>query len=136
MAASAHDLRLRGGVKLDARTTLRLNAIASAIVGTLMLVFAGPLARLTAIGRPGLLAIFGAVLLGYGIDEFGFAVGRRLRRAHVHLFAIVDLVVIAGAVLIVIGPAALGAAERALIVAAAVVFGWFAIAEFRAARSM
>lgn len=134
MAASPHDLRLLGGVKPDARTTLRLNAMVSGVVGTLMLVFAGPLARITGIGRPGLLAIFGAVLLGYGFDEFGFAVGRRLRRAHVHLFAIVDLVVVAGAVLLVTGPAALSVVERALIVA--VVFGWFAIAEFRAARSM
>ena len=136
MAASAHDLRLLGGVKLDARTTLRLNAMVSGVVGTLMLVFAGPLARITGIGRPGLLAIFGAVLLGYGIDEFGFAVGRRLRRAHVHLFAIVDLVVIAGAVLIVTGPVALSVVERTLIVMAAIVFGWFAIAAFRAARNM
>ena len=136
MAASAHDLRLLGGVKLDARTTVRLNAIASGVVGTLMLVFAGPLARITGVGRPGLLAIFGAVLLGYGLDEFGFAVGRRLRRSHVHLFAIVDLIVILGAVLIVTGPAALSVIERTLIVIAAIVFGWFAIAEFRAARSM
>lgn len=136
MAASAHDIRLLGGVKLDARTTLRLNAMASGVVGTLMLVFAGPLARITGIGRPGLLAIFGAVLLGYGLDEFAFAVGRRLRRSHVHLFAIVDLVVIAGAVLIVTGTAALSVVERTLIVIAAIVFGWFAIAEFRAARSM
>jgi hypothetical protein len=135
MAASAHDLRLPW-VKRDARTTLRLNAIASLAVGMLMLVFAGPLARITGIGRPGLLAIFGAVLLVYGVDEFGFAVGRRLRRAHVHLFAVVDLVVIGGAILIVIGPAAVSVVERALIVAVAVVFGWFAIAEFRAARSM
>lgn len=136
MAASAHDLRRPGGVKLDARTALRLNAISSLVVGAVMLVFAGPLARITGIGRPGLLAIFGAVLFGYGFDEFGFAVGRRLRRAHVYLFAVVDLAFVASAVFLVIGPDAFSAMERALIAAVAAVFGWFAIAEFRAARSL
>lgn len=137
MATSTHGLPLFGGTKPDARTILRLNGIASLALGALILIFAGPLARLTEIGRPDILAIFGAVVFGYGFDQMGFALGRGLRRAHVLLFAVADVLWIAvGTAFLLAGPDALTFLERALISTVAVLFGWFAWAGIRAARAL
>ncbi len=135
MAASAHDARLVGGSK--ARTILRLNGIAAVTLGGLMLIVAGPLAGLAEVGRPAVLAILGAILFGYGFDELAIAVGRRLRRAHVWLAAVAGVAWLAGAyVFVLAGPEALTFLERSLIAASAIVVGWFALAEIRAARSL
>jgi hypothetical protein len=137
MASSAHDVRSFAGQRLDARTVVRLNAIASVAVGSLMLLIAGPMARQTGIARPGILAITGALLWFYGLDGLGLAVGRRLRRAHVRLFAFADAAWVGGGVaLLVAGPHALTFLERALVAVAAILFVGFSFAGWRAARGL
>lgn len=136
MAVSAHEMPPITD-PARSRAILRLNGLVAVAGGALMLLLAGPLARILGLGSRSLLAIAGIVLIGFGSDELFFAVGRGLRRLHVHLFAIADLALVAGgAVFLAVGPAALTLLERAIVAVVAVALGWFAIEEFRAARTL
>ena len=121
----------------DARTILRLNAIASAAAGVVMLIFAGPLARLSGVVHPAVLAVCGAIALAYGLDELSVAVGRRLRRAEVRIYALADVALTAGGLAFLVrGPETLTFLERSLIAVTVGALGWFACAGFRAAKAL
>lgn len=137
MAVSSQSSGMLGGARPDPRTIVRLNAIASVLAGTVMLIFAGPLAQRSGVAEQGLLAIAGAILLGYGVDGLGVAVGRHLRKAQVLLYAFADAAwLVVGGAFVVVGPDALTFLERALIAFSAAVLGWFGLAALRAARSL
>jgi hypothetical protein len=137
MAATARDIRPISSPTLSPRSILRLNALAAVTGGSLMLLFAGPLARALGLGNRGLLAVAGLILIGVGSDELMFAVGRGLRRLHLRLFAITDVALVGGAAAFLAwGPEGLTLFERALVAIVAVPLAWFAIAEFRAAREL
>lgn len=137
MAATARDMRQVPVPSLSPRAILRLNALAAVTGGSLLLLFAGPLARLLGLGSRGVLAVAGLVLIAVGSDELMFAVGRGLRRLHVRLFALTDLGLVGGGVAFLAwGPAGLTAFERAVVAIVCVALAWFAIAGFRSAREL
>jgi hypothetical protein len=137
MAATARDIRPISTSTLSPRSILRLNALAAVAGGSLMLLFAGPLARLLGLGGRGVLAVAGLILIAVGSDELMFAVGRGLRRLHLRLFAITDVALVGGAAAFLAwGPGGLTVFERAIVAIVAFALGLFAIAEFRAAREL
>jgi len=123
--------------RVAARLVLRLNALAALVAGVAMLLLAGPIARAAGISDGTVLAVIGVVLLAFGSNELAVAVGRRLRRIDVRLFALTDLAcVAAGVALIVARPVVLTFLERGLVAGVAGVLAWFAVAGFRAARNV
>ena len=136
MATTVHEMPSIGDPARP-RAVLRLNALAAVAGGSLMLLLAGPLARLLGLEDRGLLAATGLILLALGSDELFIAVRRGLRRAHLYLVAFADLAVLGGGVsFLVAGPGALTFLERAVVAVAAVALGWFAIAVYRTARTL
>jgi hypothetical protein len=136
MAVSAHEMPPISDPARP-RAILRLNALVALAGGSLMLLLAGPAARILGLGSRTLLAVAGIVLIGFGSDELFVAVRRGLRPLHVHLFAIADLALVAGgAVFLAVGPAALTFLERAIVAVVAIALGLFAIEEFRSARTL
>jgi hypothetical protein len=119
------------------RAILRLNALAAVAAGSVMLLVAGPLARILGLGSRGLLAAAGLVLIALGSDELFVAVRRGLRRAHLRLFAIADLALLSGGIVfLAVGPAALTLLERAIVALAAIALGLFAIENELEARRL
>jgi hypothetical protein len=119
------------------RAILRLNALAAVAAGSLMLLIAGPLARILGLEDRGVLAAAGLVLVVLGSDELFVAVRRGLKRAHVYLFAFTDVALLGGGTAFLLaGPTALTFLERAVVAVAAVALGWFAIAVSRTARML
>ena len=136
MATTAHEMPSMHDPARP-RAILRLNALVAVAAGSLMLLVAGPLARLLGLGDRGLLAAAGLVLLAVGSDELFVAVHRGLRRIHLHLFAIADLALLGGGLaFLAAGPAALTLLERAIVAIAAIALGLFAIENVRAARKL
>ena len=134
MATTAHEMPSMHDPARP-RAILRLNALVVVAAGSLMLLVAGPLARILELGDRGLLAAAGLVLLAVGSDELFVAVRRGLRRVHVRLFALADVALLGGgAAFLVAGPSALTFLERAIVTIVAMVLGWFAIAVYRTAR--
>lgn len=137
MAATARDMRPISSPALGPRALLRLNALVALTGGSLMLLYAGPLARAIGLGNRVPIALAGVVLIAIGSDELMFAVGRGLRRLHLRLFALTDLALVGGATAFLAwGPQGLNIFERAVVAIVAAALGWFAIAEFRHARQL
>ena len=136
MASIAQDMR-RILDPARPRAILRMNALAALVGGSLMLLIAGPIAQIMGWGGRGPVALAGLILLVLGSDELLIAVGRGVRRLHVLLFAIADLALVAGGLAFLLdGPSVLTVLDRILVAVVAVALGWFAIAEFRAARAL
>lgn len=136
MAATAREMRPTPDPARP-RAILRMNALAAVAIGSLMLLLAGPVNQLLGLGGRGPLAIAGLVLLAIGSDELFVAVRRGLRRLHLRLFALTDFALVAaGVAFLAAGPAALTILDRAIVVLATAVLGLFAVAAFRAARSL
>lgn len=122
---------------LPARETLRLNGYASIAAGLALLVGAVPIARGAGIERPALLAIAGLFFTIYGLDALGSALARKLRRVNVLPFAVFDAICAAGILVLLSSSAeALTFLGRFLFVGGSATLGWFALAEFRAARTL
>lgn len=136
MATSAHEMPSIADPARP-RAVLRLNGLAAVAAGTVMVILAGPLARVLGLGNRGLLAVSGIVLAVIGSDELFVAVRQGLRRAHLLLFAIADLALLGGGLaFLAAGPAALTLLERAIVAVSAVALGLFAIENVRAARRL
>jgi hypothetical protein len=136
MATTVHEMPSIGDPARP-RAVLRLNALAAVAAGSLMLLLAGPFARLLGLGDRGLLAAVGLVLITLGSDELFIAVRRGLRRAHLYLVVFADLAVLGGGVaFLAAGPSALTVLERAVVAVTAVALGWFAIAVYRTTRTL
>jgi hypothetical protein len=136
MATTAHEMPSLNDPARP-RAILRLNAVVAVAAGIVMLLVAGPLARILELGDRGLLATAGLVLLAIGSDELFVAVHRGLRRVHLHLFAIADLALLGGGLAFLsAGPAALTILERAIVAVAALALGLFAIENLRAGRRL
>ena len=134
MATTMHEMPSVGDPARP-RAVLRLNALAAVAAGSVMLLLAGPLARILGLEGRGLLAAAGLILLALGSDELFIAVRRGLRRAHMYLVAFADLAILgAGVAFLAAGPTALTFLERGIVAVAAVALGWFAIAVYRTAR--
>jgi hypothetical protein len=134
MATTMHEMPSVGDPARP-RAVLRLNALAAVAAGSLMLVLAGPLARILGLEGRGLLAAGGLILMALGSDELFIAVRRGLRRAHLYLVAFADVAILGGGVaFLAAGPAALTFLERGVVAVAAVALGWFAVAVYRTAR--
>ncbi|MFY9586799.1 MAG: hypothetical protein WAT66_05015 [Actinomycetota bacterium] len=134
MATTTHEMPSIGDPARP-RAVLRLNALAAVAAGSMMLLLAGPLARILGLEGRGLLAAAGLILVALGSDELFIAVRRGLRRAHLYLVAFADLAILgAGVAFLAAGPAALTFLERGIVAVAAVALGWFAIAVCRTAR--
>ena len=119
------------------RMVLRLNALVGLAAGSVLLLIAGPLARVLELGSRGVLAVAGVILFAVGADELFFANRRGLRRVDLHLFALTDLALVgAGIVFLAAGPAGLTLLERSVVAVVAIVLGWFAIEGFRIARTL
>jgi uncharacterized membrane protein HdeD (DUF308 family) len=137
MAATAPDVRIVEAERLSPRAILRLNGLAAILVGSLILIVAGPIAGAFRMGHRALPAVAGLILLLLGSDELMFAVGRRLRRLHVRLFALADAALVAGgAFLIATGTPSLAIFERVALWIVAVTVAPFAVAAFRASREL
>ena len=136
MATTAHEMPSMNDPARP-RAILRLNAVVSVAAGLLMLLVAGPLARILGLGDRGLLAAAGLVLLAVGSDELFVAVHRGLRRVHLRLVAIADVALLGGGLaFLAVGPAALTLLERAIVAVSAIALGLFAIENVRAARNI
>lgn len=136
MAVTAHEMP---GISDPARprAVLRLNALVGLAAGSVLLLIAGPLARVLGLGSRGLLAIAGLILFAVGSDELFFANRRGLRRLDLHLFAITDLALLAaGIAFLAGGPPGLTLFERSVVAVVAIAMGLFAIEEFRSARTL
>ena len=136
MAVTAHEMP---GISDPARprAVLRLNALAGLAAGSILLLIAGPLARVLGLEGRGLLAIAGVILFAVGSDELFFANRRGLRRIDLRLFALTDLALVAaGIAFLSAGPPGLTILERAVVAVVAIVFGWFAIEDLRSARTL
>lgn len=126
---------LRSLTRTPARTILRLNALASLAGALLVLGGAGPLVEIGI--PPSAILVTVALLIVNGVDALGFAVRRRLTRAHVLAFAVIDTVGAAASLAFVVGgPDALTFLGRAIAALAAATFAWFSMAEIRAAREL
>lgn len=118
-----------------ARTLLRFNAYVSLGAGLTTVILSPAIAP--SFGRgAALVAVVGLALIANGADAIGLALGRRLRRLHVVPFALLEAGLAAGSVGLLALVPEISAGGRVVLAVAAMVFGWFAILEFRAARSL
>ena len=135
---SVHRLTLtppRRSLAQRARAIVRLNGFASIVWALLMFVIVVPLADRVGMTRLGS-ALLGAVILLIGGGQVLLSEGRRLRRTHVIPFALLNAACASGCVALLAGSNVLWTPARVVIAAAAVTFGWFAVTESRAARSL
>ena len=120
-----------------ARTTLRLQGLASLIAGIALLLAAVPLAHAMGVARPSAVALAGVFFTIYGADALGSAVARRLRRVNVLPFAVVDAACAVGILLLLAaGSSAFTSVGLAILAGGAAILGWFAFTGFRATRAL
>jgi sulfite exporter TauE/SafE len=126
----------RNGSRPSPRDLLRVNAYAAIGLGVAALFLAEQIARALGLHGAFLPAVAGVAIILFGIDALGFSVGRRLRKLHMLPFVAADVAACIAAVIVLIAADPLSSPGRAVVVLAALSFGWFAYAELRAMRSL
>jgi len=122
---------------VSAREVMRLDAYVSIALGIATFFLSGSIARSLGLASPWLPVIAAVAVVVSGIDELAFAVGRRVRRFHFLPFAAVNVAAAAAALaVLVLGGSALSDAVFGILGAGVVTFGWFAVADLRAMRTL